>query len=375
MRKRIVISGLSALSARGHNIASICDNASKPTTSATRLPLTADLSILPISELDVSSITSRLRKKLDPFVQFGLYASKMALEDSGVLDAGINCERIGIFIGNCLGGWAFTEPELKKLHTMGVEAMSPYVATAWFPAALQGQISLQYNFKGYSKTFSASAIAGVQAIGYAVEAIQKGRVDVVLCGAAEDLSSPYSHAMLSTYDYGVGDNHSVFGPEKYVDFEEGAAFLVLESYEHAVSRGAKIYCEISGFADHFCATRKNIEEIQKNNLLTAINRRSEAQLLILDGLFSDEENILSDIETDLETTITKASSRKIFGNMFAVSGVAELVCSAYWLRSGAISNALFDGKQIASPSENFKNVLVRRLSKQGGISTLSLSAI
>ncbi len=266
MKKRIVISGLGALSTHGHSIEAICARKGAQLPVEARKSLTESVSILPVCDLDMSAVSGRLRRKLDPFAIYGLCASNMALKDSGLLEAGIDLNRIGIFVGNCLGGWTFTEPELKKLHTIGVDVMSAYVATAWFPAALQGQISLQYGFKGYSKTYSASGVAGLQAISYAVEAIQQGRADVIVCGASEDLSSPYSQALLQAYDYGSENHHSVFGREKHVDFAEGAAFMVIESYDHAKKRGAPTYCEITGFADHFCPRQADRESLHKKNL-------------------------------------------------------------------------------------------------------------
>src|SRR5204862_7049454 len=133
------------------------------------------------------TLSGRLQRKLDPFSVHGMVAAGQALAASGLASASLDPQQVGIYVGNCLGGWGYTQPELEALHTRGVTGMGPYVATAWFPAALQGQLSLAHGYKGHSKTFSARDVAGLQAIGHAVDAIRHQRAQVVLCGASEDL--------------------------------------------------------------------------------------------------------------------------------------------------------------------------------------------
>jgi 3-oxoacyl-[acyl-carrier-protein] synthase II len=372
MKKRIVISGLGALSAHGQNIEAICARSGALLPDEVRRRLDEDVDLLPVRNLNASAVSGRLRKKLDPFTIYGLCAADMAIKNSGVLESDIDRNRVGIFVGNCLGGWSFTEPELQKLHTAGVDMMSPYVATAWFPAALQGQISLQYDLKGYSKTYSASGVAGVQAIGYAAEAIQHGRADVIVCGASEDISSPYTHAVLQAYDYGSESRHSVYGKERHVDFAEGAAFMVIESLEHAKRRGAHIYGEITGFADHFCPSTSDREAVHKKNLTSAIGRTSNKHLLIMDGLFEDEPSVIGGTAAEADTPVIAATSKNIFGNMFAVSGVMELACIAYNLSRGAVRGDMLG--EVAT-EDAFEDVIVRRLGKHGGMSTLTISAV
>lgn len=349
MKTRVVITGIGALSALGHSIEAIC---------AARLPARGEAPTF--REIGAyagqGAVGLRLKRKLDNFTFNGLCAADMALSASGVLQDGIDRDRIGIFVGNCLGGWGFTEPKLKALHTEGVAGMGPYVATAWFPAALQGQISLQHELKGYSKTFSANNVAGLQAIGYAVEAIQRERADVVLVGASEDLSSPYVRAMLQR----PGARGGVFGREGADSYGEGAAFLVLESLERARARGADIYAEVTGFADHFCGAPDDVAPVLAKNLDAAGAGR--AGLLVKDGGF----------EAEPDGALPAVSSRAAHGQMFAVSGVMEAACAAYDLRRGTTSARRFAPEAAGGPVDS---VLVRRLSRQGSVTTLGLSAV
>jgi len=371
MNKRIVITGVGALSALGHTIGSICANS--PDQDDTRQYESSRY--LRITDFDGANVVNgRLKRKLDNFSFYGLCAADMALKASRVLDGNIDLFRVGIFVGNCLGGWGFAESKIKALHTESVEAMGPYVATAWFPAALQGQISLKYGIKGYSKTFSASNVAGLQAIGYGVEAIQYGRADVVLCGASEDLSSSYVRAMLDSSAKPINEETSVFGKEQSIAvFSEGAAFLVLEEYESAKERGATIYCEVSGFSDNFCTNIKDVNFVLKNNALNAISHPDNPYLFLTDAAFEAEISSMNCLHNEIRAPLYIASGRKHFGNMFAVSGVMETACVAQDFCQGTTHPQRFD--TCGNPSLLFDKVLIRRLSKQGNVSTLSLSTI
>lgn len=220
-----------------------------------------------IEDADIARfVGERLRRKLDRFSVLGLCAAGLALEASG-LTAAVAPERIGIFVGNCLGGWGFTEPELRRLHIRGVGAMGPYVATAWFPAAVQGQISLAHGIKGHSKTFS-HEIGGIAAIGHAMRAIAAGRVDAALCGAVESLDSPYVRAVLASL------------PD--AGFAEGAAFLTIERADRARARGATVHALLTGYAECFASDPATLAE-QAERTIRAAAPMPGAQVVRCDG--------------------------------------------------------------------------------------------
>ncbi|HIE36370.1 MAG TPA: beta-ketoacyl-[acyl-carrier-protein] synthase family protein, partial [Candidatus Omnitrophica bacterium] len=109
-----------------------------------------------VQDLDVySHLNSRLLKKIDVFSHMALVASEQAIKDASLDLEKIDKSRVGVFMGNALGGWLFAETELRDLYLEGRDGISPYMASAWFPAAPQGQITIYYGFKGYSKTLVA----------------------------------------------------------------------------------------------------------------------------------------------------------------------------------------------------------------------------
>lgn len=222
-----------------------------------------------VGALNLTPLPKRLLKKIDRFSHLALMASEFAIADAKLnLDAE-DKERVGVFIGNVIGGWEFAEVELRDLYAAGLKEVSPYQATAWFPAAPQGQISIYYGLLGYSQTIIADSASGLVSIGSAYRAIQEGEADVILAGGSEAPISPYG--LLCCNTSGALTNRNEDPKAAYRPFDknrdgfaigEGAGIVILESFEHAAKRGAKIYGEITGFSmtnDGIHPTKQDVE--------------------------------------------------------------------------------------------------------------------
>ncbi|MFD7700002.1 beta-ketoacyl-[acyl-carrier-protein] synthase family protein, partial [Streptomyces caelestis] len=165
-------------------------------------------------------------------------------------------ERTGVMVGNILGGWEFAERELRNLWTDGPRAVSPYQATAWFPAAPQGNICIDQGVKGPARTFVADRASGAYALIGGAEALLRDRADVVIAGGVEAPLSPYGWLCLETSGLGAKARGTLAPDELYRPFDaghggsvfgEGAVFLILERREHAERRGATILGELAGW--------------------------------------------------------------------------------------------------------------------------------
>jgi 3-oxoacyl-(acyl-carrier-protein) synthase len=139
-----------------------------------------------------SLLSRRLLKKIDLFSHMALVASEMALEDAKMDIRQEDPNMVGIFLGNALGGWLYAETELRDLYIEGREGVSPYMASAWFPAAPQGQVSIYYGIKGFSKTVVADRASSLMAIGYARDTLVKGKLHMILAGGTEAPVTPYA---------------------------------------------------------------------------------------------------------------------------------------------------------------------------------------
>jgi len=126
-------------------------------------------------------LTRREAKRMDRFSLLALAAVR-ELTDSIEPAARASC---GFVCGNMMGGWTFTEPQLQALHTDGPLAVSPYLASAWFPAAPQGQVSIHAGIRSYAKSIVTDRCAGAQAIAHAAERIAANRAELMIAGAVE----------------------------------------------------------------------------------------------------------------------------------------------------------------------------------------------
>lgn len=256
MERRAVITGLGVVSPAGNDLDGFFGNllAGKnfigevDRFDASRYP---SHSAGHVRDLDADgTISKRLVKKLDRFSLMSLLASESALNDSSINLDDEDKGRVGIIMGNALGGWGFAEVELRDLYQGGLRDVSPYQATAWFPAAPQGQVSIHYGIKGFGKTIISDIASSLLAIGYAARAVRMGKADIVLAGGTEAPVSPYALLCCNTSgELSKSGRYMPFDRDRdgYV-IAEGAAVLVVEERGRALKRGARIYAEIKGFS-------------------------------------------------------------------------------------------------------------------------------
>lgn len=203
-------------------------------------------------------LPGRLVKKTDRFTHLALAAADAAIDDAGLTigEDGVPAHRVGVMVGNVLGGWGFAERELRDLWVDGPRGVSPYQATAWFPAAPQGNICIRRGIKGRARTFVCDRASGAYAIVHAADTIRRGRADVVLAGGTECPLSPYAWLCCQTGAFltplGNLDPERAYRPfdrhHSGTVIGEGSVFLVLESLDHARGRGASILGELAGWA-------------------------------------------------------------------------------------------------------------------------------
>jgi 3-oxoacyl-(acyl-carrier-protein) synthase len=205
-------------------------------------------------------LPGRFVKRTDRFTHLAVVAAEMALADAGLSvggSDGIAPERIAVMVGNVLGGWEFAERELRDLWVSGPREVSPYQATAWFPAAPQGNICIRLGIKGRARTFVCDRASGAYALVHGAETITRGQADVVIAGGTEQPLSPYAWLCCQTGSFLAPADDTAEPQGAYRPFDrshggtvvgEGSAFLILEDLEHARARGAEILAEVTGWA-------------------------------------------------------------------------------------------------------------------------------
>ncbi|MFH1397773.1 MAG: beta-ketoacyl-[acyl-carrier-protein] synthase family protein [Candidatus Omnitrophota bacterium] len=310
-----------------------------------------------IDDLDkYTHVSERLLKKIDVFSHMALIASEMALQDSLIDIKKEDPNLVGIFLGNAIGGWLYAETELRDLYIEGREGVSPYMASAWFPAAPQGQVSIYYGIKGFSKTVVADRAGSLMAIGYACKVLSKNKLNMILSGGMEAPVTPYSLLCCNTYGGLSKDNsHPQFA---YRPFDkrrsgfviaEGSGIMVMENITRAKERGVKIQAIISGYG----TTCDGIDRINPDpkgaELARAIKMAlSDAQVNIdeidyisLDGLALDiwddsEVEVLKNVFGPRLKDIPLSCPKSAFGNLLGASGAIDLIITILAMENNLI---------------------------------------
>jgi 3-oxoacyl-[acyl-carrier-protein] synthase II len=210
-------------------------------------------------------------KKMDPFIHYGLAACFMALDDAGLEITEANAERIGAIVGAGIGGIYGISEQSVKLHEGGARKVSPFFVPSTIINMLPGQLSIIKGIKGWGFSAVSACATSNHNIGIAMRAIQYGDADVMVAGGAEYGSAPVSVAGFCSMKAMSTRNDDPARASRPWDKDrdgfvigDGAGILILEEYEHAKARGARIYAELAGFgassdAHHMTAPSENGE--------------------------------------------------------------------------------------------------------------------
>lgn len=203
-------------------------------------------------------------RRMDRFIQFAIAASKLALDDSGIDLEKVDAERFGVILGSGIGGINMLETEHKKLLEKGPDRVSPFLIPMMIINMASGAVSIQFGAKGPNYTVVTACASSTNAIGDAFKVIQRGDADLALTGGTEAAITPIGVAGFCSLKAMSTRNDDPKTASRPFDRDrdgfimgEGAGMLLIESYEHAVARGAHIYAEIVGYgmsADAFHIT-------------------------------------------------------------------------------------------------------------------------
>jgi len=193
-------------------------------------------------------------KKMDLFIQYALAAAEMAMQDSALVINEENAERVGVLVGSGLGGLPTIEKYHEALAEGGYKKVSPFFIPMLIINLAPGQISIRYGAKGPNFSVVSACAAGTHAIGEAYHVIRRGDADAMITGGAESTITPLAIAGFNAMKALSTRNDDPQGASRPFDKDrdgfvmgEGAGILVLEEYEAAKARGAKIYAEVVGY--------------------------------------------------------------------------------------------------------------------------------
>ncbi len=259
-RRRIAITGLGAISPIGNTVEVAWGNLVAGKSGIGRITK-FDASTFSaqiageVRDFDIGTyIPVKEARHMDTFIHYGVAASMQAVRDSGLVDGGLDPERVGVLVGSGIGGLPMIEQTHQDFIDRGARRISPFFVPASIINMISGHVSIEYGFKGPNLSVVTACTTGLHAIGLAARLIEGGDADAMVAGGSEATVCPLgiggfaSARALSTRN---DDPTAASRPwDKDRDgfvLGEGAGVMVLEAWEHATRRGANIYAELVGF--------------------------------------------------------------------------------------------------------------------------------
>ncbi|MBN1325328.1 MAG: beta-ketoacyl-ACP synthase II [Alphaproteobacteria bacterium] len=293
------------------------------------------------------------QRKMDKAILYGVVAATEAVKDAGLDEYTGDKERVGVSIGGGIGGLDTIYETCVELHAGGPRRVSPFFIPKAIINMASGHVSIKYGFKGPNISIVTACATGSHSIGEGVRLIQHGDADIMICGGSEGAVCKLGMAgfcSMKALSNRNDDPASASRPwDKSRDgfvMAEGAAILVVEEYEHAKARGAKIYAEVAGYgmsgdAYHITAPAEggaggrramqnalndaglkptDVDYVNAHGTSTGLGDIGE--LTAVKTLFADNKNI------------AMSSTKSVTGHMLGAAGAAEAIFSALAIRDG-----------------------------------------
>jgi len=311
-------------------------------------------------------IPRRFIVKTDRFTHYALAATELAVKDADLDLEKEDSYRIGVWFGNNAGGWDIAERGFYELYKDGPTMVNPWQATAWFPTAAQGFVTIRFGIRGYSKSFVCDRASGASGLYFGVKSILQGHNDIVLAGGSE---APITKFGMNCY-YETGEVSAATNPETaYQPFDknrtgtvmgEGSTVLVLESFEHATNRGAKIYGEVvSGCmtTDYDTTKGTHFERCMRTAIKDAGISPANIDVVFAEGTGTQnsdrvEAGAISAIFGEEAPNVPVTVPKSLHGHLYGASCVTEVACSVLSMETGKLPTT----QKITDPDCNLNFV-------------------
>jgi 3-oxoacyl-[acyl-carrier-protein] synthase II len=354
LKRRVVITGIGAVTPIGSTVEGLWDGLRREKSAVSSITR-FDPSIFKshnaaeVNDFDVTDWLERKRaKRLDRYGHFSVATAQMAIADSGIDLATEDREQIGATMGSALGGLQFAEGQLDLYLREGIKSVDPMLALCVFGGAASCNIAIELGISGPNSTNAMSCASGTLAIGDGFRLIRDGYADVMISGGAEAPLAPLcfgAFSIIRAMSTRNDDPNSASRPfDKDRDgfvMGEGSAVVILEEYERAKSRGAKIYAEIAGFgctndAYHMTAPRPDGSQAARSMKLALQDANisaHEVQYVNAHGSSTPlndptETKAIKDVFGDSAYSVRISGTKGYYGHALGASGAIETAISA-----------------------------------------------
>lgn len=300
-------------------------------------------------------------RRLDTFIHYGLAAASEAIADAGIVATPENAERIGVVIGSGIGGLPLIEETKEAVAEGGPRKISPFFVPGSIINMIAGVLSITHGFKGPNLAIVTACTTSTHSIGEGGRLIEYGDADVVVAGGAESTISPLGLGGFTAPKALSTRNDDPAGASRPWDVErdgfvlgEGAGVVVLEEYEHAKKRGAKIYCELVGYgmsadANHMtapCEDGDGAYRCMRNAMRNAGLNADAIDYVNAHGTSTPLGDVAETVAIkryfgDHAAKVAVSSTKSMTGHLLGAAGGIEAVFSALAIRD-----------QVAPPTIN-----------------------
>jgi 3-oxoacyl-[acyl-carrier-protein] synthase II len=366
-RRRVVVTGLGIISPVGNGVPEAWKNILAGTSGITR-----------ITRFDASAFTSQIAgevkgfdpaqvlsvkeaRRFDTFIHYGLAAAIEAIKDSGLDFDREQREQVGVCIGSGIGGLPLIEETHKTMLASGPRKISPFFIPGSIINLIAGQLSIMYGLKGPNLALVTACTTANHCIGDAGRLIEYGDADVMVAGGSEACISPLglggfcaARALSTRNDDPAAASRPWDKDRDGFVLGEGSGVLVLEEFEHARKRGAKVYCELAGYgmsadAHHItapCEDGEGAVRCMHNALRNAGLNRDEVSYINAHGTSTPLGDVAETVAVkncfgDYARKLAISSTKSMTGHLLGAAGGVEAVFSALAVR-----------EQVAPPTIN-----------------------
>jgi 3-oxoacyl-[acyl-carrier-protein] synthase II len=369
-RRRVVVTGLGIVAPVGIGITKSWGNivaGKSGIKRITRFDAAAFSSQIAgeVPDFDVGQyLAPKEARRMDTFIHFGMAAGIEAVKDAGLEVTAQNAERIGVNIGSGIGGLPLIENTQVEYQKGGPRKISPFFVPGSIINMISGNLSIMYGFKGPNLAIVTACTTATHCIGESGRIIEYGDADVMVAGGAEATVSPLGVGGFCAARALSGRNDDPAGASRPWDRDrdgfvlgEGAGVIVLEEYEHAKSRGARIYCELAGYgmsadAHHMtapCEDGDGAVRCMVNALRNAGVNRDQVDYINAHGTSTPLGDVAETVAVkrcfgDHAAKLAVSSTKSMTGHLLGAAGGVEAVFSVLALRD-----------QVAPPTINLVN--------------------
>ena len=378
--RRVVVTGMGIISPLGNELEATWQNilagkSGAKTVTAFDVTDYQTKFAAPVENFDdVNHLDVKTKRRVDEFVQYGLVASKHAIENSGLELNSIDSSRIGVSIGSGIGGLDTIEKNALTLDKRGPRKISPFFVPGAIVNMVSGLVSIEYGLHGPNLSIVTACSSGNHSIGFSARSISHGDCDVMITGGSEMAITPLGLGGFSAVTALSTNNENPTKASRPWDKDrdgfvlgDGAGVLVLEEYEHAKARSANIYAEVSGFgmsSDAFHMTApaedgKGAKQAMISALKDADLDSSKIDYINAHGTSTPlgdiiEANAIADIFSASQEQIAVSSTKSMTGHLLGAAGAIESIFSILSLRDNRLPPTInLDNLDADAPKLNY----------------------